>query len=225
MHYVIVGCGRVGSALARGLEARGHTVAIIDQEPDAFALLGEGFSGQRIRGVGFDRDTLESAGIRSAAGFAAVSSGDNTNIIAARVAREEFGLRTVVARIYDPRRAEVYERLGVATVPTVRWTTRQMMDRLLPGSSQLEFQDVSGSVTMVTSGFDASWVGTPITELEGMLTVRVGFVTRLGEGMLPQAGMRVQDGDLLHLLIETERLHAVESMLTHTKNIDEEDKL
>lgn len=225
MHFVVMGCGRVGAALAQQLSSMGHSVAIIDKDEKAFRRLRDDFEGTTVTGLGFDRRVLAEAGTDRAAGFAAVSSGDNSNIISARSARQLYGVRTVVARIYDPRRAEVYERLGVATVPTVRWTTRQMMDRLLPGSSQLEFQDVSGSVTMVTSGFDASWVGTPITELEGMLTVRVGFVTRLGEGMLPQAGMRVQDGDLLHLLIETERLHAVESMLTHTKNIDEEDKL
>ncbi|WP_322751877.1 MULTISPECIES: TrkA family potassium uptake protein, partial [unclassified Frankia] len=118
MHVVILGCGRVGSALARSVDRYGHSVSIIDQNPDAFTRLPADFSGRMITGVGFDRDTLIEAGIRDATAFAAVSSGDNSNIIAARIAREMFGVTSVVARIYDPRRAEVYERLGIPTVAT-----------------------------------------------------------------------------------------------------------
>ena len=132
MHIVIMGCGRVGSALAQTLEQQGHTVAVIDQDPTAFRRLGSGFGGRRVTGVGFDQDTLREAGIEEAGAFAAVSSGDNSNIIAARVAREMFGIENVAARIYDPRRAEVYQRLGIPTVATVRWTADQMLRRLLP---------------------------------------------------------------------------------------------
>lgn len=133
MHIVIMGCGRVGSALAQTLEQQGHTVAVIDHDPTAFRRLGSGFGGRRVTGVGFDQDTLREAGIEEAGAFAAVSSGDNSNIIAARVAREMFGIENVAARIYDPRRAEVYQRLGIPTVATVRWTADQMLRRLLPG--------------------------------------------------------------------------------------------
>ncbi len=119
VHFVIMGCGRVGATLARSLEDRGHTVAVIDQNPDAFRRLGAGFEGTTVTGVGFDRDTLVEAGIEHAYAFAAVSSGDNSNILAARVARETFGVSNVVARIYDPGRAEVYQRLGIPTVATV----------------------------------------------------------------------------------------------------------
>ena len=132
VHIVIMGCGRVGSALAQTLEEQGHTVAVIDQDPTAFRRLGSGFAGRRVTGVGFDQDTLREAGIEEAGAFAAVSSGDNSNIIAARVAREMFGVENVAARIYDPRRAEVYQRLGIPTVATVRWTADQMLRRLLP---------------------------------------------------------------------------------------------
>lgn len=127
MHIVIMGCGRVGSALAQTLEQQGHTVAVVDQDPTAFRRLGSGFGGRRVTGVGFDQDTLREAGIEEAGAFAAVSSGDNSNIIAARVARETFGIENVAARIYDPRRAEVYQRLGIPTVATVRWTADQML--------------------------------------------------------------------------------------------------
>ena len=116
MHVVIVGCGRVGSALARGLVEGGHSVAIIDRKPEAFARLGPDFGGQIIVGIGFDREILISAGIEHADSVAAVTNGDNSNILIARVARENFGIDKVVARIYDPQRAAVYQRLGIATV-------------------------------------------------------------------------------------------------------------
>ncbi|MGL5247952.1 MAG: potassium channel family protein, partial [Brooklawnia sp.] len=132
VHIVIMGCGRVGSTLARALEARSHSVSVIDLETGAFRRLGPDFAGRTIAGVGFDRDVLVKAGIRKADGFAAVSSGDNSNILAARVVREQFGVTNVVARIYDQGRAEVYERLGIATVAPVRWAASQMMQRLLP---------------------------------------------------------------------------------------------
>ena len=127
MHIVIMGCGRVGSMLARGLEKRGHSVAVIDVNADSFQRLGFDFQGITVSGVGFDREVLEAADIRHADGFAAVSSGDNSNILAARVVREQYGVDNVVARIYDQGRAAVYERLGIPTVATVRWTVGQVM--------------------------------------------------------------------------------------------------
>ena len=159
MHIVIMGCGRVGSALAQTLEQQGHTVAVIDQDPTAFRRLGSGFGGRRVTGVGFDQDTLREAGIEEAGAFAAVSSGDNSNIIAARVAREMFGIENVAARIYDPRRAEVYQRLGIPTVATVRWTADQMLRRLLPSGAEPLWRDPSGGVQLAEVHTSAAWVG------------------------------------------------------------------
>src|SRR5689334_10195061 len=138
-----MGCGRVGSSLAVSLEDKGHDVAVIDQDGAAFRRLGTSFHGRRVEGVGFDRDTLREAGIEQAYAFAAVSSGDNSNILAARVARETFGIENVVARIYDPGRAEVYQRLGIPTVATVRWTANQMLRRLVPKGAAPLFRDPS----------------------------------------------------------------------------------
>ncbi|MGI8691907.1 MAG: potassium channel family protein, partial [Geodermatophilaceae bacterium] len=107
VHIVIMGCGRVGSSIARSLEELGHSVAVIDRNQEAFRRLGPEFGGRQVLGMGFDRDTLRKAGIEKARAFAAVSSGDNSNIISARVAREAFGIDHVVARIYDPKRAAV----------------------------------------------------------------------------------------------------------------------
>ncbi|MCC9310664.1 TrkA family potassium uptake protein [Kitasatospora sp. RB6PN24] len=212
MHIVIMGCGRVGSALARALERQGHSVAVVDQDPTAFRRLGAGFHGRRVTGVGFDQDTLREAGIEEAGAFAAVSSGDNSNIIAARVARENFGVEHVAARIYDPRRAEVYQRLGIPTVATVRWTADQMLRRLLPSGSEPLWQDPSGSVQLAEVAFAPSWVGHKVTALEEASGARVAFITRLGEGVLPAPQMVVQEGDLVQVMVRKSELAAVEAV-------------
>ncbi|MEU6972553.1 TrkA family potassium uptake protein [Kitasatospora sp. NPDC059648] len=211
MHIVIMGCGRVGSALARTLEKQGHSVAVVDQDPTAFRRLGAGFNGRRVTGVGFDQDTLREAGIEEAGAFAAVSSGDNSNIIAARVARENFGVENVAARIYDPRRAEVYQRLGIPTVATVRWTADQMLRRLLPSGAEPLWQDPSGSVQLAEVAYHPDWVGQRISRLEEASGARVSFVTRLGEGVLPSPQMVVQEGDLVHVMLRRADLTAVEA--------------
>ncbi|MFJ5923635.1 potassium channel family protein [Kitasatospora sp. NPDC092948] len=211
MHIVIMGCGRVGSALARTLEKQGHSIAVIDQDPTAFRRLGAGFNGRRVTGVGFDQDTLREAGIEEAGAFAAVSSGDNSNIIAARVARENFGVEHVAARIYDPRRAEVYQRLGIPTVATVRWTADQMLRRLLPSGAEPVWQDPSGAVQLAEVAFNPSWIGHRLSELEAAAGVRVAFVTRVGEGVLPTPQMVVQEGDLVHVMLRRNELTAVEA--------------
>ncbi|WP_322755096.1 MULTISPECIES: TrkA family potassium uptake protein [unclassified Frankia] len=213
MHVVILGCGRVGSALARSVDRYGHSVSIIDQNPDAFTRLPADFSGRMITGVGFDRDTLIEAGIRDATAFAAVSSGDNSNIIAARIAREMFGVTSVVARIYDPRRAEVYERLGIPTVATVRWTRDQILRRLVPDAITPEWTDTSGMILLTEMTPSASWVGLRVSTLEGAARARVACVTRFGEGLLPDAHTLIQDGDTLHLAFPKARAAQVEAVL------------
>jgi trk system potassium uptake protein TrkA len=201
VHVVIMGCGRVGSTLAGQLEKRSHSVAVIDQNPDAFRRLGASYAGSKITGVGFDREVLLAAGVEQADGFAAVSSGDNSNIISARVARETFGIQNVVARIYDPGRAEVYERLGIPTVATVRWTADQVMRRLLPEGSEPEWRDPTGTVRVANTPVPEAWIGRQVGELQKTTGGRVGFVSRLGEGLLPTRDTLLQEGDLLHIII------------------------
>ncbi len=213
VHIVIMGCGRVGSTLARSLERRGHTVAVIDQNTEAFRRLGPDFDGQTIKGVGFDREVLSEAGIERAEAFAAVSNGDNSNILAARVVRETFDVHNVVARIYDPGRAEVYERLGIPTVATVRWTADQVLRRLLPAGSEPQWRDPSGSVRLMEVHVDRSWVGRTVEQIETATGAKVPFVFRLGSGVVPKRGTVFQDGDLIYAAVADERLAEVEAIL------------
>ncbi len=208
-----MGCGRVGSSLARSLERIGHDVAIVDQNPASFRRLGSEFKGRRVAGVGFDRDTLVKAGIEETYAFAAVSSGDNSNILAARVARETFGVDHVVARIYDPDRAQVYQRLGIPTVATVRWTADQVLRRMLPEGQVSEMTDASGRLVIAEVAVDERWVGRTYRRLEEVTGARVAYLTRLGEGTLPSPSSVHQEGDLVHLVIERSRIHDVERIL------------
>lgn len=199
-----MGCGRVGSTLARSLEDRNHTVAVIDSEPDAFRRLGPGFNGDKVTGYGFDQEVLQKAGIKRADAFAAVSSGDNSNIIAARVARETFGIEQVVARIYDPGRAEVYQRLGITTVATVKWTADQVLRRLVPASAEPDFRDPSGTIRVDQVPAPRSWIGRRTRDFQIQTTSRIAWIDRLGEGILPGSGSMIQEGDLLHLVMREE---------------------
>lgn len=207
-----MGCGRVGSTLAHIVEDRGHTVAVVDRKSEAFRRLGSSFQGRRVTGIGFDRDCLREAGIEEAQAFAAVSSGDNSNILAARVARETFGVENVVARIYDPGRAEVYQRLGIPTVATVRWTADQMVRRLLPSGAEPEWRDPSGTIRLAEMPVDSSWVGERVSHLEAESGARVAFLTRFGEGLLPGADTVIQDGDLVHVIMRDKDIETVEDV-------------
>lgn len=208
-----MGCGRTGSTLAQMVEDRGHTVAVVDQNPDAFRRLGSQFEGQRVTGVGYDRETLKQAGIDDAYAFAAVSSGDNSNILAARTAREVFGVTNVVARIYDPGRAEVYQRLGIPTVATVRWTADQIVRRLLPVGAASEFREASGSLVLAEIHVHPSWVGRRMRDLESSTRSRVAYLTRLGDGMVPTDETAYQEGDLVHVMIRESDLPEAEAVL------------
>jgi trk system potassium uptake protein TrkA len=201
VHIVIMGCGRVGSGLAHQLAKLDHTLAVIDQDPLAFRRLGDDFGGQQVTGVGFDRDTLIKAGVERAGAFAAVSSGDNSNIIAARVARETFGVQRVVARIYDQKRAEVYERLGIPTVATVPWTTGRLLKALLGESTSQAWRDPSGAVVLMQVAPHEGWIGRTVGAFEQATSSRVGVLTRFGTGTLPERDTLIQSGDLMHAFV------------------------
>lgn len=208
-----MGCGRVGSSLARSLERRGHTVSVIDMDAESFRRLGPSFRGKTVKGVGFDRKVLENAGIAEADGFAAVSSGDNSNILAARVVRETYGVHNVVARIYDPGRAVVYERLGIPSVATVRWASDQVLRRLLPEGSEPQWRDPSGAVRLIQVSVHNGWVGTSIAALQQVIGAPVPFLLRFGAGMVPNERTLLQEGDLVYVGCANEDVAAIETTL------------
>ena len=213
MHVVIVGCGRVGSALARDLIEGGHSVAIIDRKAEAFTRLGADFAGQTIIGIGFDREVLIAAGIERAEAVAAVTSGDNSNILVARVARENFGIERVVARIYDPQRAAVYQRLGISTVATVSWTTERVLRRVLPAETAVEWVDASAQVSLVERPIVGALAGRKYSDIEESATVRIVAVSRLGSAMLLTPGLVAQEGDLAYFAIASKDVDGLHDLL------------
>lgn len=213
MHVVVVGCGRVGSGLATSLTAEGHSVAILDRNPRAFRRLPDDWPGQRVNGSGFDRDDLDHAGAEHAEALAAVTSGDNTNILTVRIARETYGITHVVARIYDPRRAEIYQRLGIPTVATVTWTIDQVRRRLLPEETGREWADATGKFSLVERPVPDVWAGRRLGDLAVAGRITVVAVTRAGNPRLDAQDLIGQEGDLLYLAVVTDAMDELEDRL------------
>jgi trk/ktr system potassium uptake protein len=209
MHVVVVGCGRVGSGLAVRLVNRGHSVSILDKQPKAFRRLPEDWPGTTVVGSGFDRDDLERAGAERAGALAAVTSGDNSNILTARIARETYGIHNVVARIYDPRRAEIYQRVGIPTVATVTWTIDQVMRRLMPVLA-VEWTDPSGRLALVERLMPDSWAGRRLRDVGIPGRAMLVAVTRAGTARLDVGDLVGQEGDVLHLAVLTEAMEEIE---------------
>ncbi len=213
MHVVVVGCGRVGSGLARILEDEGHSVAVIDKVAKSFRRLPEGYGGKIVLGVGFDRDRLREAGIEEATALAAVTNGDNSNILIARVARETFGIERVIARIYDPRRAAIYERLGIPTIATVQWTTDRVLRRILPDAAATEWTDPSAKVVLVERPVLPSWAGRRLLDLDVPGLARVVSLSRLGIAQVPTADLVTQEGDVVYVAVDAGRVDDLDEHL------------
>jgi trk system potassium uptake protein TrkA len=213
LHIVVVGCGRVGSGLAEAIEVAGHTVGIIDRREQAFRRLSPAFSGKKLVGVGFDRNRLEEAGIKDAFAVASVTNGDNSNIMIARVAKETYGIDRVVARIYDPRRAAIYERLGIPTVATVQWTIERVLRRILPESHAVEWIDPSAKVCLLERQVPPAWAGHDVAELEIVGEAKVIAVSRLGVSQLSRPGLIIQDGDLVYAAVNGDKIGAFDDLL------------
>jgi len=213
VHVIVVGCGRVGSGLAANLESQGHTVAVIDRRAEAFRRLPSDFSGRTIVGVGFDRARLLDAGVEEAGALAAVTNGDNSNIVVARVAREAFSIDRVVARIYDQRRAAIYERLGIPTVATVQWTIERVLRRILPDTAGVEWIDPSAQVCLVERSIPDLWAGHPLEDLERTGVVRLAGISRMGKGEIPVPGLLAQEGDLVWLAVSGGSIDEVDATL------------
>jgi trk system potassium uptake protein TrkA len=212
-HVVIVGCGRVGAGLSRRLVAAGNTVAIIDKRKEAFRRLPPDLDVQQLAGIGFDRGLLREAGIERAMSLAAVTNGDNSNIVIARVARERFEVPNVVARIYDPRRAAIYERLGIPTVATVERTIEHVLRRVAPAAGDVAWIDPSARIVLVERDVSAPFIGHPLRDLETSGVARIVSVRRLGVALLPSPDLIAQEGDVVHLAIASDHLDEVERRL------------
>lgn len=213
MHVIVVGCGRVGSELADRLVRDGHSTVIIDKRTESFRRLPEEWGGRAIAGTGIDRDVLIEAGVKHAGALAAVTSGDNTNILVARIARENFEVARVVARIYDPRRAVIYQRLGIPTVATVSWTVDQVARRLLPEETASAWTDPSGEVSLVERMLPDEFAGRPLEELAEDDDFRPVLVTRAGEARLATASTLGQEGDVVLFAVRSKAFTRFEGRL------------
>jgi trk system potassium uptake protein TrkA len=213
VHVVVVGCGRVGSGLATQLQALGHSVAVIDRAKRAFDRLPPDFEGTTVLGSGFDREALDAAGTRGAGALAAVSNGDNSNILCARIARENYGISNVVARIYDPRRAIIYQRLGIPTVATTAWATTEVLRWLLPDDDSVEWHDATGEVLLVERILPDAWAGRQLVELEDPGRVKVVSVMRNHQPRLDVAPLIGQEDDVVHLVVLRDALADLQARL------------
>jgi trk system potassium uptake protein TrkA len=212
VHIVVVGCGRVGSELAMQLSEEGHSVVIIDKNRDAFRRLTR-FHGKTLLGSGFDRDILFQAEASQADALAAVTSGDNTNIMCARIARDNYHIKNVVARIYDPQRAGVYMKLGIPTVATSLWTTQQVKRWLMPSDDSLEWTDGSSTLHLVERILPDHLAGRPMSQFNVSEHIRVVGLVRGGHGRVDVEGLFAQEDDTLEFLLTNQGLEDLKAML------------
>ncbi len=210
MHVVIVGCGRVGAALTVKLAGAGHSVSVIDKRSEAFDRLPPGFDARTFVGMGFDRELLEEAGIKEADAFVAVTNGDNSNIVSARVAREHYHVPTVIARIYDPRRAEIYERLNIPTVASAKWAASQIMFLLFHGREELKESFAGGSLLHLQRPVPDHLTGKPVATVEAAGRIEVIAVERGGQGFIPLKDSTFQQGDIAHFILGLDSLSTLD---------------
>jgi trk system potassium uptake protein TrkA len=213
MHVLIMGNGRVGSDLADQLLTGKHDVTVIDKNPEAFYTYPLEDEIKQVVGLGFDRDVLEGAGIREADAFVAVSSGDNSNIASARVALEYYHVPRVVARIYDPRRAEIYERLNIPTVATTKWGVKQIQLMLFHDRKEIRESVGGGDLLRMRIPVPEHLVGKSATSLNVPGKILVAGVSRGGGGFLPTDDSSLQDGDFLVVMLTKDGVDAVDQLL------------
>lgn len=213
MQSIIVGCGRVGVMLAHLLEHDGHQVTIVDKTPTAFRRLGTDFRGRTITGVGFDRDVLRDAGIERADAFAAVTSGDNSNFVAATVARDTFRVPIVVARIYDPQREQIYRRLGIRTISSTAWGAHKIKRLMLNSDLHATEELGNGEVQVMQIRVSDLIAGRSVRDLSYSGAVTVFAIVREGRAFVPTQGMAFQEGDVLHISVAADAVDKVEALI------------
>jgi len=215
MRILIIGCGRVGAGLAQSMGLHGHHITIVDKDPLAFERLGVGFKGDQVVGIGFDRDVLVKAGIERADGLAAVTSSDEANVVAARIARQIFHVPRVIARLYDPRQAEIYHRLGLQTIAPTAWGIQRIAEMLLHTQVDVVFSMGSGQVDLVEDEVSPLLVGKTVNELTVWGEIHVVAISRGGKTFLPTLGTVFQAGDLIYLAASSGSVDRLGRLLGH----------
>jgi trk system potassium uptake protein len=213
VRVIIMGCGRVGILLTQELSKQGHEVTVIDKNPAAFSRLPPGFEARTIVGIGFDREVLEDAGIKEADAFLAVSSGDNSNIVSARVARETYHVPKVIARIYDPMRADIYERLNIPTVSTTRWGVKQMILMLKHQGEEIKETLAAGDLFRMRIEVPSHLVGKPVSSINLDGKILVAGVDRGGKGFIPVSSSTFQEGDYAAVIVQKDAVEMLEELL------------
>jgi trk system potassium uptake protein TrkA len=213
MRVIVMGCGRVGEQISHLMASEGHDVAVIDYDPAALARLGPDFKGRRVLGIGFDRKVLMIAGIEQAEAFAATSSSDNANIVAARLARNVFHVPRVVARLFDPQRAEIYRRLGLVTISSATWGAERIHELLTHGDLDPVHTFGSGEVCLLSADAPVNLVGRTVNNLTVPGEISVAAITRNGQALIPTAGTQFRAGDVLHLVVLADAMERLEAML------------
>jgi trk system potassium uptake protein len=213
MKVIIVGCGRVGAFTAASLARLGHDIVVIDKNPNAFRLLPHGFSGRTVVGYAFERHILEEAGITEADALVAATSGDNTNAVAARIAKEVYRVPDVVSRIYDPQRAEIYRRYGIQTFAPTAWSAGRIIEFLVSGNIEREQSYGNGEVEMIAAFVPEHLVGKPVNDLRIPGEIRVGLIVRMGKAMLPVSGSTFEEDDQVYALVHQSAIEKFQRMM------------
>lgn len=216
MKIIIVGCSRVGTGLAHVLARNGHDITVIDKDEAAFDGLKLSFEGQRIVGIGFDRDVLMQAGIEHADGLASVTDSDEANIVTAQLARQVFRVPKVVARVYDPRQAEIYRRLGLQTIATTSWGVNRIAEILSYSQLDSVLNLGNGELDIVQSDVPALLAGRTVNDLTIPGEVSVVAVTRRERAFIPTSGTVFEAGDHLHLAVAATAMSRLNTMLQLT---------
>jgi trk system potassium uptake protein TrkA len=216
VRVIIMGCGRVGILLTLELSKAGHEITVIDKNPAAFDRLPPGFDARTIVGLGFDREVLEEAGIKEADAFLAVSSGDNSNIVSARVAREHYHVPKVIARIFDPMRADIYEKLNIPTVSTTRWGVKQMKLMLTHPGEEIKETFAGGDLFRIRIEVPSHLVGKPVSSLSVEGKILVAGVDRGGKGFIPVGSSTFQEGDFAAVIVQKDAHELFDELLQPT---------
>lgn len=213
MKIIVMGCGRVGSQASQLLVKMGHEVIVIDHDTNAFARLGPDFKGRIVRGIGFDRNTLLEAGVETAEAFVAASSSDNANIIAARIARNIFHVPRVVARLYDPLRAEIYQRLGLTTISTTGWGAERIVEVVTHTDLDTIHVFRDGGTSLVRVEIPAQLIGHQVIQMNIPGEVMVVAITRNDQTFIPVSGSEFHEGDTVYLTVIPASMNRLEELL------------